>query len=353
MQNIINKKILIFLSLLSLSLYYSFLYFNPNYNTFVLFLSIFANFILLFSISNSPRLNKYNFLFLISSISFLILTFYFSINSAYEILRFIFFLFTFYTYSNISKKNFENYYKSVEIFFYFFFPIIFFLFILTFFSNVPRTSIYFDNIAYLSVFFFFSFNYFLINKRKLLILFSLIGILLTFTKSTLLAAFFLIISQLKNSYLRLFLSIFFVLLTFVFIYEEFYNLSIFSSKYFEPFRLFTGFNRRDDYWLFAIEQMSIEPQGINGIRSIISSLAFYNTSLHSVWFDNIIIYGYLNFSIYFLLLIKLFKFNTLNFPYFIIMSFLTMTPGGIGLFPHLFLFFMTLNNSNLKIRNDN
>ena len=220
---------------------------------------------------------------------------------------------------------------------------------MTFFTNLPRTSLYFQNIAYLSVFFFFSFNYFLINKRKILILFSLIGILLTFTKSTLLAGFFLIISQLKNSYLRLFLSIFSVLLTFIFIYEEFYNLSIFSSKYFEPFRLFTGFNRRDDYWLLAIERLSIEPQGINGIGDIINTLGFYNTSLHSVWFDNIIIYGYLNFSIYFFLLIKLFKFNILNFPYFIIMSFLTMTPGGIGLFPHLFLFFM-INN---KFKDEN
>lgn len=353
MQNIINKKVLIFLSLLTLSLYYSSLYFNSSYKNLILFLSIFANFILLFSISNSPRLNKHNFLFFISSISFLILTFYFSINTTYEILRFFFFLFSFYTYSNISKKNFENFHKSVEIFFYLFFPIIFFLFILTFFSNLPRTSLYFDNIAYLSVFFFFSLNYFLIKKRKLLILFSLIGLLLTFTKSTLLAAFFLVISQYTKGYYRLFFSIFFVLLTFIFIYEEFYNLSIFSSEYFEPFRLFTGFNRRDDYWLFAIERMSVEPQGINGIRNIISSLDFYNSSLHSVWFDNIIIYGYLNFSIYFLLLIKLFKFNTLNFPYYIIMSFLTMTPGGIGLFPHLFLFFMTLNNNNLIIKNDN
>ena len=161
MQKIINKKILIFLSLLTLSLYYSSLYFNPNYNTFVLILAIFANFILLFSISNLPRLNKHNFLFIISSISFLILIFYFSINTTYEITRFLFFLFSFYTYSNITKKNFENYYKSVELFFYFFFPIIFFLFILTFISNLPRTSLYFDNIAYLSVFFFFSFNFFL------------------------------------------------------------------------------------------------------------------------------------------------------------------------------------------------
>jgi len=121
MQNIINKKILILLSLITLSLYYSSLYFNSSYKNLILFLSIFANFILLFSISNSPRLNKHNFLFLISSISFLILTFYFSINTTYEILRFIFFLFSFYTYSNITKKNFENFHKSVEIFFIFFF----------------------------------------------------------------------------------------------------------------------------------------------------------------------------------------------------------------------------------------
>ena len=349
MQEIINKKILIFLSLITLSLYYSSLYFNPNYNTFVLLLSTFANFILLFSISNSPRLNKHNFLFLISSISFLIITFYFSKNTTYEILRFFFFLFCFYTYSNITKKNFEKYYKSIEIFFNFIFPIIFFLFILTFFTNLPRTSLYFQNIAYLSVFFFFSLNFFLINKRKVLILFSLIGIILTFTKSVFLAAFFLIILHYKKGNLRIFLLIFFIILIFIFISEEIYRQSIFTSKYFEPYRLFTGFNRRDDYWLLAIERLSIEPQGINGIIDIINTLGFTNTSLHSVWFDNIIIYGYLNFSIYFFLLIKLFKFNILNFPYFIIMSFLTMTPGGIGLFPHLFLFFM-INN---KFKDEN
>ena len=353
MQNIINKKSLIFLSLVILSLYYSFIYFNQKYSSSVLFVSILANFILLFTISNSPRHNKNNLLFLFCGFFFLGSTIYFSINTLYETFRFLFFLFSLYTYSNISKKNFDAYYKAINLFFYFFFPVIFLLFLITFLTNLPRTSLYFDNIAYLSVFFFFSLNFFLINRRKLFVIFSFIGLLLTFTKSTLLAAIFLFISQFQKSFTRFSITILFILLTLLFVYEEIYSLSIFSSKYFEPFRLFSGFNRRDDYWLLAIEQISIAPQGFNGMKDIIYSLGFYNTSLHSVWFDNVIIYGYLNFSIYLFLLFKHFKLNTLNFPYIIIMSLLTMTPGGIGLYPHLFLFFMTLNNIHLKSINGN
>lgn len=349
MQNIVNKKIVIFLSLVVISLYYTPLFFNPNYKTLIWILLIFANIILLFSISNSPLKNKYNLLLLITSIIFLIITFYYSKNTTFEILRFLFFLISFYLYSNMTKRNFNDYFKSIEIFFNLFFPVIFFLFMVTFFTNLPRTSLYFQNIAYLSVFFFFSFNFFIIKKSKLLVLFSLVGIILTFTKSIFLAAFFLIILQYKKKYLRLFLLIFFVILIFLFVSEEIYQQGIFTSKYLEPYRFFTGFNRRDDYWLLAIERMSTEPQGINGIKDIINTLGFYNNSLHSVWFDNIIIYGSLNFSIYLFLLIKLFKFNIINFPYYIIMSFLTMTPGGVGLFPHLFLFFM-INN---KFKNEN
>ncbi|WP_415294432.1 hypothetical protein [Candidatus Pelagibacter sp. Uisw_113] len=125
-------------------------------------------------------------------------------------------------------------------------------------------------------------------------------------------------------------------------------IPFFQHEFFEPYRLFTGFNKRDSYWLLAIEQLSIEPKGLKGMLDIIYITGFTNSSLHSVWFDNIIIYGYLNFSIYLFLLIKFFKFNLKNLPYFIFMSFITITPGGVGLFPHMLVFFMLINNRKLK-----
>jgi len=343
MQTTINKKIIIFICLIFISLYYTNLYHVSSYRILVLYTTILANFILLFVLKNNLAKNNHNLLIFVSIVLFLLITFYYSVSTLYEISRFIFFIIVLYIYTNISKEKFETYSESIKLFFNILFPIIFIYFIYIYLQNLPRTSVYFSNIAYLSGFFFFALNLYIIQKKFFMASLAFIVLCLTFTKSTLLASLFLLINVFKNKYLKIFLALSFLTFLILFVTEEFSDLPFFKSEIFENYRLFHGFNNRDLYWLEAISRLSIEPQGWGGMLDIVYSTGFANLSLHSVWFDNIIIYGYLNFFIYLFLLIKFFKINIKNFPYYIFMSFITITPGGIGLFPHLILYFMTYN----------
>ena len=349
MQTTNYKKVIIFCSLVVISLYSSNYYFVSNFSNLILIFTIIANFTILFNIFNfnNLRSNKYNFLIFSSIILFLGITFYFSTNTYYEIFRYIFLIVCLYTYVNISKENFDIYTDAIKLFFNIFFPILFVIFMFIYFRNLPRTSVYFQNIAYLSGFFLFSLSIFIIQKKKIMIILALIGLALTFTKSTILASLFLLINLFKNKYLKFLIIILFVFFLITFLSSELKYLPFFQSDLLEPYRLFTGFNRRDIYWLSAIERLSIEPQGMAGMLDIIRDEGLFNSSLHSVWFDNIVIYGYLNFSIYLFILIKFLKFNIGNLPYYILMSFITITPGGIGILPHLLVYFMLYNNRKL------